>query len=115
MPSFTSATPCSTFSRVTQFMRPRWSSGPKSPQFDPGGRCLQRCVMRALIEVPRDRLGDHHRLVAALALEDDLHRHLDATLDLLVFRKLEPTADARPGRHRSGKAHAIQTDVHAPP
>ena len=40
------ATPCSTFSRVTQFMRPRWSSGPKSPQFESGGRCFQRALIR---------------------------------------------------------------------
>ena len=41
-PSRTSATPFLTCSGPSQFSRPIWSSGPKSPQFDPSGLFFQR-------------------------------------------------------------------------
>src|SRR5512134_473843 len=101
MPSFTSATPCSTFSRVTKFMRPRRSSGPNSPQFDPGGRCFQRCaIVLPLKVVAADRLGDHDRLVCAFALEGDGPGGLHAAVgELLVPGEREAPADPRARGH----------------
>src|SRR5450759_3768681 len=55
IPVCTSATPCSTFSGVTRFMRPRWSSGPKSPQFEPGGRCFHLCDICLFLDI-RERI-----------------------------------------------------------
>src|SRR5476651_958503 len=43
-PSFTSATPSSTFLGVIRFRRPNWSSSPQSPQVEPSGRCFQRFI-----------------------------------------------------------------------
>ena len=41
-PCCTTAMPCLTFSGVSKFIRPHWSSGPKSPQVDPSGRLFHR-------------------------------------------------------------------------
>ena len=54
---FTSAMPCRTFFEVTRFSRPSSSSGPKSPQVDPSGRCDQR---RDPI-IPSSLMPWHHR------------------------------------------------------
>src|SRR5215475_9262117 len=43
-PSFTSATPSSTFLAVIRLSRPSWSSSPQSPQVDPSGRYFQRFI-----------------------------------------------------------------------
>jgi hypothetical protein len=57
--------PCITFCGVSRFIRPHWSSGPKSPQVDPAGRCFQRadCVIEgssfvmagSIIRLPMDK------------------------------------------------------------
>ncbi|CFV98303.1 Uncharacterised protein [Bordetella pertussis] len=43
-PARISCAALSTSAGVIRFRRPSWSSGPKSPQFEPGGRCFQRCM-----------------------------------------------------------------------
>src|SRR5881394_3943901 len=104
MPSFTSATPCSTFSRVTQFMRPRWSSGPNSPQFDPGGLCFQRWLMTTSVVVAADPVGDERRLVGAFALDERAPRDLHpVALDGLELLQREARAHARADRHGRGE------------
>jgi hypothetical protein len=40
--AYVTAMPCMTLSGVNKFMRPAWSSGPKSPQVEPSGLCFQR-------------------------------------------------------------------------
>src|SRR3954463_7332188 len=100
MPSFTSAIPCSTFSRVTQFMRPRWSSGPKSPQLEPGGLCFQRCAIGGLVVMPADPLGDERRLLFAFDLHGRVPRHLHAiTFHLFELQKRKACAHSRTDRH----------------
>src|SRR5690606_21399292 len=53
LPSRTSRTPLSTCSRVSRLMRPSWSSGPKSPQFEPSGRWFQRFMFVSIIDFVR--------------------------------------------------------------
>src|SRR5690606_12192750 len=50
LPSRTSRTPLSTCSWVSRLMRPSWSSGPKSPQFEPSGRWFQRFMFVSIID-----------------------------------------------------------------
>ena len=93
MPSFTSAMPCSTFSRVTQFMRPRWSSGPNSPQLEPGGLFFQL----ASVVMPPEPFGDQHRLVRAFALDHGVPGHLHAAVaDLLELRSVKRARTREP-------------------
>src|SRR4051812_34039952 len=107
MPSFTSATPCSTFSRVTQFMRPRWSSGPKSPQFDPGGLCFQRCAISVVMTT--EPFGDQGWFLPAL----DIHRRAPGDLDAVVVNFFKPEkrksgAHARAHGYGRGEADAVE-------
>src|SRR3970040_1966847 len=92
-------------------MRPRWSSGPNSPQLEFGGFCFQRWVMSEV--VPADGLGDHRGLVAALELDGHAPGGLDAPFQLLVLRKGEARPDLRPCRHGRSKAHLVQAVVDA--
>src|SRR5258708_5384713 len=110
MPSFTSATPWSTFSRVTQFLLPPCSSGPNSPQLEPGGLCFQRGVISVVVAA--EPFGDQRRLFGAFAFHGggpgDLHA---IPLDALELLQREARAHARAHRHRRGEAHAVQAVV----
>src|SRR5687768_15252932 len=113
MPSFTSATPCRTFSRVTRFMRPRWSSGPNSPQLEPAGLLFHLIASVSVVVVPPDPFGDQDRLVAAFALDERAPRHLHAAFELVELRQREARPHARPGGQRRGEAHPVQAVVDA--
>src|SRR4051812_3711139 len=98
-------------------MRPRWSSGPNSPQFEPGGRCFHRCAMgspgKDLEVAAADPLGDQRRLGRILYFHRGAPGDLHAALDLVVAREREARAHPRAAWHRSGEAHTVQAVVDA--
>src|SRR5215210_2407978 len=108
MPSLTSAIPSSTFSRVTRFMRPRWSSGPKSPQLEPAGLCFHRSLFMSVV-MAADPFGDQRRFGCALDLDGGVPGHLHAVaFDRLVFREREMRAHTRAAGHGRSEAHAVE-------
>src|SRR4249920_484381 len=103
-------------------MRPRWSSGPNSPQFEPGGFCFHLCAIKppnqgqttfslnttkpnvvcpcfasvlALVVMPADPLGHERRLRRAFDLDRGVPSHLHAVaVDGLVPQQGEARTHA---------------------